>query len=33
VAKKTREMLTLHAEMVGKEPLDVEEIKIVEDVQ
>jgi len=26
-------MLTLHAEMVGKEPMDVEEIKIIEDVQ
>jgi hypothetical protein len=28
VAKKTREMLLLHAEMVGKEPMDVEEVKI-----
>jgi len=28
VAKKTREMLVLHAEMVGREPLVVEEVKI-----
>lgn len=32
VAKKTREMLVLHAEMLGKEPLDVEEVKIEVDV-
>lgn len=28
VAKKTREMLVLHAEMVAKEPMDIEEVKI-----
>ena len=33
VAKKTREMLLLHAEMVGREQPEVEEVKIVEDVQ
>ncbi len=33
VAKKTREMLSLHSELVGKDPMDIEEVKIIEDVQ
>ena len=32
VAKKTREMLVLHAEMLAREPMDVEEVKIDIDV-
>jgi len=32
VAKKTREMLILHAEMLGREPIDIEEVKIEVDV-
>lgn len=32
VAKKTREMLVLHADMLGKEPMDIEEVKIEVDV-
>ena len=32
VAKKTREMLLLHAEMMGREPMPAEEIKIEEAV-
>jgi len=31
VAKKTREMLRLHKEMAGVEPLSVEEVKIEEE--
>jgi hypothetical protein len=32
VAKKTREMFQLHAEMVGREPMEIEEVKITEDL-
>lgn len=32
VARKTREMFQLHAEMVGREPLEIEEVKITEDL-
>ncbi len=32
VAKKTRDMLQLHSEMMGREKMAAEEIKIVEDV-
>ena len=33
VAKKTRDMLALHSELLGKEQMEVEEVKIEEDVQ
>jgi hypothetical protein len=32
VARKTREMFALHAEMVGREIMDIEEVKITEDL-
>ncbi len=32
VARKTREMFALHAEMVGRDPMDIEEVKITEDL-
>ena len=32
VARKTREMFALHAEMVGRESMDIEEVKITEDL-
>ena len=32
VARKTREMFALHAEMVGREPMEIEEVKITEDL-
>lgn len=32
VAKKTRDMLQLHTEMMGREKMPVEEIKIYEDL-
>ena len=32
IAKKTREMLLLHQEMEGREPMDIEEVKITEDL-
>lgn len=32
VARKTREMFALHAEMVGRESMDIEEVKIIEDL-
>jgi hypothetical protein len=32
VAKKTREMLQVHQELEGREPMDVEEVKIIEEL-
>jgi len=32
VARKTRDMFALHAEMVGREPMEIEEVKIIEDL-
>ena len=32
VAKKTREMIQVHAEMLGKEEMECEEVKIIEDI-
>ncbi len=32
VARKTREMFALHAEMVGREPMEIEEVQITEDL-
>jgi hypothetical protein len=32
VARKTREMFALHSEMVGREPMEIEEVKITEDL-